>query len=311
MKIFRTTNEVRRFRNSLNGGRVSFVPTMGCLHEGHLDLGIDSRLPHAHQSDHCYAVRHGKSLKEITIASIFVNPAQFAPHEDLDRYPRMVDADLELFRKEKTDAVFIPEVSEMYPNGIRLPISDQPGAYVEVSGFSHQLEGKFRPTFFRGVCTVVTKLLNIVRPERLILGQKDAQQCVVLRRMVQDLKFDTEVTVVPTRREANGLAMSSRNRYLSPKEFEIAATFHKALRAARDLYEGAPKSAHRDELLKVAESVLRTRPEIALQYLSLAEPTSLAEVQDTIGADGAILSGAILLGKTRLIDNILLGRSEL
>ena len=202
IKILRTVQQVRQWRAQcfLRNESVGFVPTMGALHAGH-----------------CSLINQSIKENDKTVVSIFVNPSQFAPHEDLDNYPRTLDHDLQILQTNNNnnnnnnkivDAVFVPKVSEMYPSGISLDIDKQRGAFVTVHGSSEQLEGITRPQFFRGVATVVTKLLNIVQPTNIYFGQKDAQQCVVIQNLVKDLIINTNVRIMPTLRESNGLAMS-------------------------------------------------------------------------------------------------------
>ncbi|MCR4394819.1 MAG: pantoate--beta-alanine ligase, partial [Dehalococcoidales bacterium] len=196
MKIFETIAELKQYRYNLKG-TVGFVPTMGYLHEGHLSL-----------------VRRSRSENDYTVVSIFVNPTQFGPNEDFDRYPRDYPRDFALLEKENVDCVFLPPVKEMYPEGY--------STWVDVYKVTERLEGAIRPGHFRGVATVVTKLFNIVQPDRAYFGQKDAQQCVVIKKMVADLNMNLEIVICPTVREPDGLAMSSRNVYLSPEERQQA-----------------------------------------------------------------------------------------
>ncbi|KAJ3190732.1 hypothetical protein HK101_008428 [Irineochytrium annulatum] len=260
---------------------------MGALHEGHLSL--------AH---------HARRECDRVVASIFVNPAQFAPTEDLARYPRTFESDVDLLAKMGVDAVFAPAVQEMYPAGIVLDVSKQTGTFVEVKGKSHQMEGMIRPHFFRGVATVVAKLFNIIQPTTAYFGQKDGQQCAVIRSMVRDLCIPTEIAICETVREPDGLAMSSRNRYLSEEERFVAPVLYKALESARHLYSRGERKAA--VLQQAAERVIKAESRVALEYVSIANPLSLDEEAE-IGKDGAIMCGAIKVGKTRIIDNILLG----
>ncbi|KAJ3038027.1 hypothetical protein HDV00_001071 [Rhizophlyctis rosea] len=260
---------------------------MGALHEGHLSLA-----------------RLARQNNDKVVASIFVNPAQFAPHEDLSKYPRTVEKDIEMLGSAGVDAVFLPSVEEMYPAGIVLDVKDQQGTFVEVKGKSHQMEGSIRPHFFRGVATVVTKLFNITQPTRAYFGQKDAQQCAVIRSMVRDLWVPIEVVVGATVRESDGLAMSSRNVYLSQEERKTAPVLYKALSAGVTAYEKGMRD--REELIRIAEEMIKKETRVSLEYLSLANPFSLVE-EKVVGKEGAIFSGAIKVGKTRIIDNVLLG----
>ncbi|KAF9914009.1 pantothenate synthase, partial [Lobosporangium transversale] len=283
---------------------VGFVPTMGALHEGHLSL-VETA------SKECDAV----------VVSIFVNPAQFAPHEDLDRYPRTFDTDYaSLVSTKSCAAILLPKVSEMYPAGITLDRSQQRGAFVEVQGLSHQMEGIPRPHFFRGVATVVAKLFNIVQPDRAFFGQKDAQQCVVLRAMIRDLLMPIRMRSVPTCREADGLAMSSRNRYLTPEMREVATVLYKAISAAKEaiVKNGAQeRTAILQPAYRIIEQVSQQVKaqglpfEVRLDYLSLVDVETLSELEILGKNQAAILSGAVYIGTTRLIDNTLINTEEL
>ncbi|HEX6958029.1 MAG TPA: pantoate--beta-alanine ligase [Ferrovibrio sp.] len=273
MDVIATIQDFRRARGRF--GRLGFVPTMGYLHDGHLSL-----------------VRQARAECGAVAASIFVNPTQFAPHEDFSRYPRDMERDLALLRDLGTDLVFTPGVAEMYPPGSVTA--------VEVSEVSERLEGAVRPGHFRGVATVVCKLFNIVQPTRAYFGQKDAQQTVVIRRMVRDLAMPLEVVVCPTVREPDGLAMSSRNVYLAPEERRAAAVLYRALRQAEAAYRGGERAAA--SLRRIMRDTLAGEPLAEIEYVSVAHPDSLAELDAVI--DGALLSLAVRIGRTRLIDNI-------
>ena len=258
---------------------LGLVPTMGYLHQGHLAL-----------------VRLARSENAALAESIFVNPTQFGPGEDLPTYPRDMDRDLALLKKEGADLVFAPSVGEMYPQGM--------DTWVEAQGLSQRLEGEYRPGHFRGVATVVAKLLNIVRPDRAYFGQKDGQQTAVVKRLVKDLNMGVDVVVVPTVREADGLAMSSRNVHLSEEERRAASVLYHALRGAKRLWEGGQ---HDGEMLRGAvRRVLEKEPLVGkIDYVSVADLATLEEL-DTATIP-AMVSVAVWLGKTRLIDNVLLG----
>lgn len=258
---------------------LGLVPTMGYLHQGHLAL-----------------VRRARGENAALAASIFVNPTQFGPGEDLPTYPRDMDRDLALLKKEGADLVFAPSVGEMYPQGM--------DTWVEAQGLSQRLEGEYRPGHFRGVATVVAKLLNIIRPDRAYFGQKDGQQTAVVKRLVKDLNMGVDVVVVPTVREADGLAMSSRNVYLSEEERRAASVLYHALRGAKRLWEGGQ---HDGEMLRGAvRRVLEKEPLVGkIDYVSVADLATLEEL-DTATIP-AMVSVAAWLGKTRLIDNVLLG----
>jgi pantoate--beta-alanine ligase len=289
--ILRSVPELRCWRQEarLAGKKVGFVPTMGALHQGHLNL-----------------VRQARAQCDLVVVSIYVNPSQFAPHEDLDKYPRSLEQDVQKLSNKDylADVIFTPQHEDVYPDGITTDVSKQRGAFVEVLGLSHQMEGAIRPHFFRGVATIVTKLLNLVQPDHVFFGQKDAQQCVVIRSLIRNLCFPIEMSVVATAREADGLAMSSRNQYLTKEERQPATVLYRALSRAQQAYLTGERK--RDTLLKLAHTVLDTEPSVKLEYLSLAHPRTLEEL-DVIGEDGAILSGAIRTKSTRLIDNLLLG----
>ncbi|KAG0334256.1 pantothenate synthase [Podila humilis] len=286
---------------------VGFVPTMGALHDGHLGL-----------------VKKARQECDAVVVSIFVNPAQFAPHEDLDQYPRTFDTDYAaLLQSNACAAILLPKVSEMYPSGITLDRSQQRGTFVEVQGLSHQMEGIPRPHFFRGVATVVTKLFNIVQPDKAFFGQKDAQQCVVIRAMIRDLLLPITMRAIPTTRESDGMAMSSRNRYLTPEMRKISTVLYKALTAAKEEIDRAGQ-VDREEILKPAYDVIRKvqedlvkkegeddQFEVRLDYLSLVDVETLSELQTLGHGQKAILSGAVYVGTTRLIDNVLINTDEL
>jgi pantoate--beta-alanine ligase len=256
---------------------VGFVPTMGALHEGHLSL-----------------VRKARTECASVAVSIFVNPTQFGPSEDLAKYPHDLPRDLALLQPLNVDLVWAPTPDDMYPPGFQ--------TWVAVEEVTKPLEGSLRPGHFRGVTTVVTKLFNGVQPQRAYFGQKDAQQVVAIRQMTKDLDFPIEIRVCPTVREADGLAMSSRNGYLNPEERRAAVILYKALLAAKRAYEGGERKA--DQLRQVISTTLGQEPLARPLYTSCANPDTLLEL-DTI--DGlALLSLAVIIGKTRLIDNILL-----
>jgi len=276
MQVVKTITEIRALRQNLKGS-VGFVPTMGFLHEGHLAL-----------------VRRAKAENSVVAVSIYVNPTQFGPREDFGAYPRDMDRDLELLRKEGTDIVFVPSDGEMYPTGF--------GSWVDVEKVTERLEGAARPGHFRGVATVVAKLFNIVQPTRAYFGQKDAQQVVVIKRMVADLDMNVEVVIVPTVRESDGLAMSSRNVYLDTKERQAATVLFKALTLAWELGKGGEKDA--EELGRQMTALIRKEPLAQIDYVSIADAGTLEEL-DLIDRP-AVASLAVKIGKTRLIDNILL-----
>ncbi|KAH6563704.1 hypothetical protein BASA62_008357 [Batrachochytrium salamandrivorans] len=291
--VIRTISQYRTLRQTWyrEGASVGFVPTMGALHSGHTELAREARL-----------------ICDKVVASVFVNPAQFAPTEDLAKYPRTEENDIAMLAAEGVDVVFAPSVAEMYPSGISLDVSEQVGTFVHVQGKSHQMEGSIRPHFFRGVSTVVSKLFNIIQPTHAFFGQKDVQQCSVIRSMVRDLFFPVQIMVVPTVREADGLAKSSRNRFLSPEERALAPLLYQALLAVSKEFDSGVRS--RSKLVSVAEKWIARNSKVQLEYISLAEPMRLTEVDTVSDSKGAILSGAIRVGNTRIIDNVVLGHSD-
>ncbi|MCX6094135.1 MAG: pantoate--beta-alanine ligase [Candidatus Bipolaricaulota bacterium] len=277
MRLARSISELRSLRASLPEP-VGFVPTMGSLHEGHLSL-----------------VRCSHQECASTAASIFVNPTQFAPSEDLSAYPRDLDRDLSMLEKAGANLVFAPvSDGEMYPPGY--------ATWVTVSGITERLEGASRPTHFRGVTTVVAKLFSLVRPQRAYFGQKDAQQALVIDRLIADLDFDIELVVAPTVREPDGLAMSSRNTYLSPAERRAAPVLRRALDLAESLWRDGERSA--EEIRSRVTALLRAEPLARVDYASVADPGTLEELE-TI-SPRALVSLAVRIGKTRLIDNTVL-----
>ncbi len=277
MMIVSTLEELRSARALLDEP-VGFVPTMGYLHEGHLSLARRA-------AQECASV----------VVSIFVNPAQFGPAEDLARYPRDLERDLRLLEPLGVDLVWTPTAEEMYPSGYQ--------TWVQVETLTQPLEGAQRPGHFRGVTTIVAKLFNSVQPARAYFGQKDAQQAAVIRRMTLDLNFPIEIVVCPTVREPDGLAMSSRNAYLSREERQAATVLFRALTAAQAAYEGGERRAAR--LRQTMMDVLSAEPRAQVQYVSCADYESLEELETVSGK--ALLSMAVFIGKTRLIDNIVVG----
>ncbi len=275
MQVLETIDAFRRARKTV--GQLGLVPTMGFLHEGHLAL-----------------VEHARAENSAVAATIFVNPTQFGPHEDLARYPRDLQRDLQMLEHAGVDLVFVPGVTEMYPEGF--------STSVEVEGITRVLEGAVRPGHFKGVATVVCKLFHIADAERAYFGQKDAQQIVVVRRMVRDLNMRTEIVVVPTVREPDGLARSSRNIYLSPEERAAAPVLYRALCAMERAWNVGERDGNR--LRRTMRDVLMREPLAQVDYVSLADPETLDELADA--RDGALASLAVRIGRTRLIDNMLL-----
>jgi pantoate--beta-alanine ligase len=276
MKTVSTLPELRAARASLPEP-VGLVPTMGFLHEGHLSL-----------------VRLAGTQCASVVVSIFVNPSQFGPSEDLAAYPRDLPRDLELLENAGTHLVWMPTPQVMYPPGYQ--------TWVTVEDVTQRLEGAMRPGHFRGVATVVAKLFNAVQPQKAYFGQKDAQQVAVVRQMVSDLGFPLEIVVGPTRREADGLAMSSRNAYLSTEERRAALVLYRALNAAKSAFLAGERDA--GKLRLVMAEVINSEPLARLQYVSCADPRNLEELEGTVSQ--ALLSMAVYTGKTRLIDNLLI-----
>ena len=279
MQVVTPLSELRTIRNRL-AGPVGLVPTMGYLHAGHISLANLARAE-------CASV----------VASIFVNPTQFAPTEDLTKYPRDLPHDLALLENAKVDLVWTPTPEIMYPAGFQ--------TWVEVEELTKGLEGAVRPTHFQGVTTVVAKLFNAVQPDKAYFGQKDAQQAAVIRRMVQDLNFPLEVVVCPIVREADGVAMSSRNVYLRPEERRAATVLFRSLNAAKAAYEKGERKA--ENLRRIVEETIEAEPLAKLQYASCADYETLEELETVEGK--TLLSMAAYFGKTRLIDNFVIGSS--
>ncbi len=262
---------------SHNGQTLGFVPTMGALHEGHLSL-----------------VRAAKSRCRVAAVSIFINPLQFGPTEDLAKYPRMLERDAQLLEELGVDLLFLPAPDEMYAPGAQ--------TYVVVEGLSDKLDGASRPGHFRGVATVVTKLLEIVRPDCAFFGQKDAAQIAVLRKMVDDLDMDVEMIVCPIVREKDGLAMSSRNVYLTPEQRQQARVLHRSLMRVQLAADRGERDAAK--LAEIGKQVIAEEPGARLDYLAIVDPDTLDPVADV--GQGALVAVAAYFGSTRLIDNILL-----
>jgi pantoate--beta-alanine ligase len=260
---------------------IGLVPTMGALHEGHLSL-----------------VREARRMCDIVVVSIFVNPAQFGPGEDYEKYPRDLTNDTKLLTDYNVDYIFAPTADEMYPKGF--------ATYVTVEGLSEQLEGSSRPGHFRGVATVVTILLNTVRPDFAFFGQKDAQQSLIIRRLVKDLAFDTEMVILPTVREDSGLAISSRNLYLTPDDQTAAAVIHKALARAKTAYRDGERSAARLEIL--VRSTIELEPRSRVDYVTVVDAETLEHL-DKLDDRPIMIGVAVFIGKTRLIDNTILNRA--
>ena len=267
----RLSDDARR-----QGKEVAFVPTMGALHEGH-----------------CTLIRRAREHGDVVVTSVFVNPTQFGQGEDFSRYPRDLDRDGRAAADAGTDILFAPSVESMYPQGY--------ASFVDVERVTTVLEGRARPGHFRGVATVVAKLANIVRPHVMLLGQKDAQQVVVIRRMLEDLNTGVKTVIVPTVREADGLAMSSRNSYLSATERAHAPVLSRALRAVEAAVAAGERNG--DALRTLMSSTITTAPLASIDYVSVADAATLEELQMLSAGQGVLVSLAVRFGTTRLIDN--------
>ncbi len=279
MRIIATIAEMRSFSEAhrRQDKKLGFVPTMGFLHQGHLSL-----------------IDRARRKNDIVVASIFVNPTQFGPKEDLDRYPRDAAGDQAKCEGAGVDILFLPQALEMYP--------EKPAVFVTVEGVSEVLEGALRPGHFRGVATIVAKLFNIVTPHRAYFGQKDFQQCVVIKRMVKGLNMDVAVEVLQTRREPDGLAMSSRNSYLDPDERRSAAVIHRALSSAEQLVGTGERDP--DKVLNRIRTVLGEEKGIAIDYVEVVDPENLTPFVNRAG--GMAILVAVRVGRTSLIDNLLI-----
>jgi pantoate--beta-alanine ligase len=279
MRISNTIVDMRAACRGLRGGgkRLGFVATMGALHEGHLSL-----------------VRAAKSMCDVVVASIFVNPTQFGATEDLAKYPRTFDRDRQWLEKEGVELLFAPSVEEMYPAGAV--------TWVTVDGLSEKLDGRSRPGHFRGVTTVVAKLFHVIEPDAAFFGQKDAAQLAIIRQMVRDLNFVVEIVACPIVRELDGLAMSSRNAYLDPLQRKQALILHRSLMRVKKMWEGGESSP--EKLLAAGGEELAREKSVRLDYLEVVDPDRLDPVR--IVARGALVAVAAFVGATRLIDNLVL-----
>lgn len=285
--IFKSFAEYRSWRKA-QSATIGFVPTMGALHAGHLSLA-----------------KQAASENSLVVMTIFVNPAQFAPHEDLDKYPRPIASDLAKIKQQGTvDVLVLPSPADLYPSGIEQDVTKQSGAFVSVLGLSHQLEGSVRPDFFRGVATVLAKFLNVIKPTVLYLGQKDIQQSIVVRRMMRDLCYDVDLKVGATVRESDGLAMSSRNVYLTPEYRKKATCLIRALRHAEEMYKSGQRNCQ--ALKERARGVLGAEEGVGVEYVSVADMETLQELEMVEVGGRAVLSAAVRLGPTRILDNVIL-----
>lgn len=280
MEIIPLIRDMQRWSEArrLEGKKIAFIPTMGFLHEGHLSL-----------------VREGKKHSDVVVVSIFVNPMQFNQQTDFDKYPKSFEQDRQMLEDVGTDALFSPNAPEMYPEGFQTA--------VEVEKVSQPLCGAFRPGHFRGVATVVSKLFNIVKPHVAIFGEKDFQQCVVIQRMVKDLSFDLEILPMPTIREVDGLAMSSRNARLSVAERQTSLCIARALNSAAEMVQRNERRA--DQILRSVREILAQQGGVRLEYASLCHPETLEEVSEV--TKPTLLAIAAWVGEVRLIDNRVIG----
>lgn len=279
MDIIQTVKDMqeRSERIRLSKKKIAFVPTMGFLHEGHLSL-----------------LREAKKRGDDLVLSIFVNPTQFAPGEDLDAYPKNIEGDLALAEKEGVDAVFLPNETQMYPGRYQ--------TYVSLETLPHFLCGLSRPVHFRGVATVVTKLFNIVKPHVAVFGEKDFQQLAVIRQMTQDLNMDIEIVGGPIVREKDGLAMSSRNAYLSESQRQISVCLYKSLQNAKNLVKNGHTDA--EAIIQLSRAIIESNPETEIDYLTVCDPLTLETVHSI--RQPVLLAMAVKVGVTRLIDNMIL-----
>lgn len=283
MKVIKKIDEMRRSVSDIKsrGMSVGFVPTMGYLHEGHLSL-----------------VRESLREANATVVSIFVNPAQFGPREDFKEYPRDLNRDSEILEREGIDYLFVPEADEIYPLGYK--------TYVEVCDLQDRLCGRSRPGHFRGVCTVVLKLFNIVNPDISFFGQKDAQQAIILKRMVKDLNLDVKIEVLPIIREEDGLALSSRNKYLTREERKAAHVLSKSLKQAQSMMEKGERDSA--AIIKEMKEIIGREPLVKIDYVEIVDLDNLDHVPRI--EKGALAAVAVFIGKVRLIDNTILRTKE-
>ncbi|MCL5267883.1 MAG: pantoate--beta-alanine ligase [Bacteroidetes bacterium] len=281
MKIVPTVREMQDTADDLRlrGKKIGFVPTMGYLHEGHLSL-----------------VDEARKRSDIVIMSVYVNPTQFGRGEDLDKYPRDISRDEKKAAERGVDYLFVPTDKEMYP--------EEHLSFVELDNVSHVLEGEFRPTHFKGVATIVAKLFNIVKPHVAVFGQKDAQQAFIIRKMARDLNFDVEIVVAPIVREEDGLALSSRNVYLSPEERNQATVLFRSLKLAESMVAGGETA-----LSKVRSGMIQlisSESDGKMDYISFVDPACFGKIEETGSLTEVLALVAVRFGRTRLIDNMLL-----
>ncbi len=274
MKIIKTIDDWKQVKGSLSRP-YALVPTMGCLHDGHISL-----------------IRSGRTNSNTLIVSIFVNPSQFGPDEDFKSYPRDLDADLSRLKREEVDIVFVPAIEEIYPLGF--------DTFVDPGRIAHSLEGEYRSNHFRGVATVVSKLFAIIQPNQSYFGQKDFQQSLVIKQISKDLNFNVDIVIEPTVRESDGLALSSRNKYLEKSQRQAAPIIFKALKAAKRLYDRGTSNAA--VLRREMMSIITSEPLVQIDYIAICDAATLTELEEVnCPAVGVI---AVRIGETRLLDNI-------
>jgi len=283
MQVVLSVEEMQNIADRLRkeGKRIGFVPTMGYLHEAHLSL-----------------VRNVKSRCDRVVVSIFVNPTQFGPGEDFERYPRDEEGDKAKLEREGVDFLFMPGKAEMYPPGYQ--------TYVDVSEVSKGLCGEFRPRHFRGMATIVLKLFNVVKPHVAVFGEKDYQQLMVIKQMVKDLNLNIEIIPGTLMREEDGIAMSSRNTYLSPADRENARRIYRSLQKGKELFDSGERRV--SSIVKTVEEVLRSKDGIVVQYVEIRDAETLEKIDRVNGL--AVIAIAAMVGSVRLIDNMIIGRSE-
>jgi pantoate--beta-alanine ligase len=281
MEIVKRIPQMKSLARKLRaeGKKIGFVPTMGALHAGHLSL-----------------MQRARQMSDAVVVSIFINPIQFGPNEDFEKYPRNLASDAELCATRGVDYIFAPLIDEIYPEDF--------ATYVVVEGLSDKLCGASREGHFRGVTTVVSKLLNIVYPHFAFFGRKDAQQAIIVKRMVRDLSMDSEIVVGPTVREEDGLALSSRNAYLTPSEREAATVLHRALEKAQVLYGSGVRET--DTILAAMEGIIAAEPLARVDYIAIADTHELEPVPVITDDQPVLIALAVYIGKTRLIDNVVL-----
>lgn len=279
MKLITNIKEMRRFSKEArkNGKTIAFAPTMGFLHDGHASL-----------------LKKARDMGDVLVMSIFVNPAQFGPNEDYAVYPKDIKRDMALAEANDVDVVFNPVANQMYPAGFQ--------TFIELERLCNRLCGLSRPGHFRGVATVVAKLFNIVKPDIALFGEKDFQQAVIIKRMAQDLNMDIDVITMPTIREADGLAMSSRNSYLNKEERKAAICLYNGIKKGRDVFDNGVRNA--DVILKEARNIIEAEPLAVIDYVKVCDIDTLDDLKEI--ADKAVLTLAVKIGKTRLIDNAIL-----